>query len=145
MHVAVVVLLIISWLHAVAATTNKDADDDGPKSFLISRCCAIYALGAAGTTAVGAVVMLPASLGLFGFGAAGPVAGTVAAAWQSSLGGAVLGGSLFATLQGIAMAGIGGTATLGAGVAGAVGVVQFCNKLEDLGLCDPATIIMSRL
>ena len=43
------------------------------------------------TTAVGAVTGgfgVPAILGALGFGAAGPVAGTIAALWQSTTGGA---------------------------------------------------------
>ncbi|GMG16903.1 unnamed protein product [Aspergillus oryzae] len=46
----------------------------------------------------------PAILGAVGFSAAGPVAASFAAAWQSSIG-VVQAGSLFATLQGAAMGG----------------------------------------
>ena len=43
-----------------------------------------------------------------GFGPAGPVAGSLAAAWQATMGGAVASGSAFAVLQSMAM---GGSAT----------------------------------
>ncbi|KAI9465367.1 hypothetical protein BJY52DRAFT_683695 [Lactarius psammicola] len=67
-------------------------------------------------------IMVPAILGLFGFSAIGPVAGTAAAAWQSGIG-SVAAGSLFATAQGVAM----GAAVppvimaIGAGMGGAGG------------------------
>jgi len=79
--------------------------------------------------AVGAAVTpiaLVGVLGLIGFGAAGPVAGSLAAAIQSAFyGGAVTGGSLFAVLQSIAMGGAALTAVeaaaAGAGIAAAAG------------------------
>ncbi|PBL03937.1 hypothetical protein ARMGADRAFT_1004597 [Armillaria gallica] len=49
-------------------------------------------------------VVLPHTLGLLGFGAAGPVAGGLAAAAQSGMGNVAAGG-LFALLQSIAMGG----------------------------------------
>ncbi|OJZ79942.1 hypothetical protein ASPFODRAFT_65994 [Aspergillus luchuensis CBS 106.47] len=64
----------------------------------------------------------PVILGAIGFSASGPVAGSLAAAWQSSIG-EVQAGTLFATLQGAAM-GVAAANTftaasnLGIGVAG---------------------------
>ncbi|KAK0430687.1 hypothetical protein EV421DRAFT_1899384 [Armillaria borealis] len=49
-------------------------------------------------------VILPPALGLLGFGAAGPVAGGLAAVAQSGMGNVAAGG-LFALLQSIAMGG----------------------------------------
>ncbi|GLA79116.1 hypothetical protein AtubIFM55763_002036 [Aspergillus tubingensis] len=68
----------------------------------------------------------PAILGAVGFSAAGPVAASFAAAWQSSIG-VVQAGSLFATLQGAAMGGAAaGTFTtasnIGIGMVGSVAV-----------------------
>ena len=56
-------------------------------------------------------------LGVVGFTAAGPAAGSVAAAWQASIG-AVRAGSLFAWCQSAAM---GGTALSGIQIAGVAG------------------------
>ncbi|KAK0224633.1 hypothetical protein EDD85DRAFT_234815 [Armillaria nabsnona] len=50
-------------------------------------------------------VIVPPILGWFGFGAAGPVTGTIAAGIQSGIGN-VAAGSLFAHLQSMAMGGI---------------------------------------
>jgi len=72
----------------------------------------IAALVAGGAlAAMGAVVVLPAvaigGLGLLGFSAAGPVAGSIAAGIQSAVyGGAVASGSAFALAQAAAMGGI---------------------------------------
>ncbi|KAI5302629.1 hypothetical protein KEM56_000504 [Ascosphaera pollenicola] len=55
---------------------------------------AVWVASKAATTVLGAV----------GFGAAGPVAGTVAAAWQASIGN-VAAGSVFAACQSVAMTG----------------------------------------
>ncbi|KAG9030318.1 hypothetical protein FS837_003293 [Tulasnella sp. UAMH 9824] len=74
----------------------------------------------------GGVALAPAAalagLGLIGFSAAGPVAGSVAAGIQASFyGGAVGSGSLFAMAQSAAMGGIAVSATQTVG--GALGVV----------------------
>ncbi|KIM83487.1 hypothetical protein PILCRDRAFT_819102 [Piloderma croceum F 1598] len=45
------------------------------------------------------IVLLCNPLAMAGFGSLGPVAGSLAAAWQSSMGGTVAAGSAFATLQ----------------------------------------------
>ena len=64
-----------------------------------------------------------------GFGAAGPIAGTLAAGWQAMMGAAVPAGGLFAILQGAAMGGAAAPAVgtvlagMGAGVGGAAGAV----------------------
>ncbi|KAK0213881.1 hypothetical protein IW262DRAFT_1466446 [Armillaria fumosa] len=58
--------------------------------------------GAAGAGLMPMIIRL--TLGLIGFGAAGPVAGTFAALIQSSIGN-VVAGSLFAWAQSIAMGG----------------------------------------
>ncbi|KAI0289367.1 hypothetical protein BC826DRAFT_1107082 [Russula brevipes] len=66
-------------------------------------------------------VVVPVSLGWIGFGAAGPLAGSLAAGWQASIG-SVAAGSLFATAQSVAMGGAVPTivSALGAGVGAAV-------------------------
>ncbi|KAI5814696.1 hypothetical protein BZA77DRAFT_371527 [Pyronema omphalodes] len=50
-----------------------------------------------------AIVLMINPLALAGFGALGPVAGSLAAAWQASIGSAVAAGSLFALLQSMGM------------------------------------------
>ncbi|KAF2753406.1 hypothetical protein EJ05DRAFT_541919 [Pseudovirgaria hyperparasitica] len=61
-------------------------------------------------------------LSLMGFTAVGPAAGSLAAAWQASLG-TVAGGSLFAILQSAAMAGYGAVIVGGVLTTGAVSFV----------------------
>ncbi len=73
-------------------------------------------LGAAVGT--GATLANPV-LGVAGFSAAGPVAGTLAAGWQSTLGGTVAAGSAFAWCQSAAMGGAAAAKALTAiGIAG---------------------------
>ncbi|TCD64197.1 hypothetical protein EIP91_004430 [Steccherinum ochraceum] len=62
----------------------------------------------AGATVVGsavAPVVAPAAVGLVGFGPIGPVAGSLAAAWQAGMGGVVAAGGWFAGAQATAMGG----------------------------------------
>lgn len=62
---------------------------------------------------------MPAVLGVIGFGALGPVVGSMAAAWQATIGN-VVAGSLFAFLQSAAMGGAAMGFFVGLGVLGAV-------------------------
>ena len=92
--------------------------------------------GAAGATVAAAFV--PTVLALFGFAGVGVTGGSYAASWQSSMGAAGIGaGTLFASLQSIAMGGVGtsgiiGGATVG-GVMGLTFVHDICKKVDDLG------------
>lgn len=61
----------------------------------------------------------PAILGAIGFSAIGPVAGSIAAGWQASMG-SVAAGSFFAFLQSAAMGGAAASLFAGAGAVGAV-------------------------
>ena len=70
-----------------------------------------------GVASIASLVALP-FLGALGFGAAGPMAGSVAAGWQSSLG-LVQAGSLFAWCQSAAMGGAALTGILATGLSGA--------------------------
>jgi len=80
---------------------------------------------AGGIASLASIFALPI-LGAVGFGVAGPVAGSAAAAWQSGIG-LVKAGSIFAWCQSAAMGGaavngIVATGLAGAGVAGAAGI-----------------------
>ncbi|PQE24357.1 kinase-like domain protein [Rutstroemia sp. NJR-2017a BVV2] len=70
-----------------------------------------------GLVSVASLVTIPV-LGAAGFAAAGPVAGSAAAAWQSSIG-LVEAGSAFAWCQSVAMGGAAVGGLIGAGVGGA--------------------------
>lgn len=72
--------------------------------------------------------VIPAILGAIGFSGIGPVAGSIAAAWQASIG-SVIAGSFFSILQSAAMGGaamsiIAGIGALGGVVAAAVGLAS---------------------
>ena len=71
----------------------------------------------------------PAILGAVGFGAYGPIAGSLAAAWQASIG-AVVAGTPFALLQGMAMGGaaMGAVIGIGAGGAGVAAVARLASN-----------------
>ncbi|KDQ60058.1 hypothetical protein JAAARDRAFT_205101 [Jaapia argillacea MUCL 33604] len=85
--------------------------------------------GAAGAAAgiCLAPIIAPAALGIVGFGAAGPVAGTLAAVWQASIGN-VAAGSAFALCQSVAAGGalpmLGFAAGAAAGAAAGVGTAE---------------------
>ncbi|KAE8382750.1 hypothetical protein BDV26DRAFT_253075 [Aspergillus bertholletiae] len=84
------------------------------------------AAGSAGLALAMVPITGPLVLGAVGFSATGPVAASLAAAWQSSIG-CVQAGSLFATLQGAAMGGAAaGTFTtasnIGLGIMGSAAV-----------------------
>lgn len=64
-------------------------------------------------------VAMPAILGAIGFGAQGPIIGSMAAAWQASIG-SVAAGSLFSFLQAAAMGGAAMGFFTGVGVLGGV-------------------------
>jgi hypothetical protein len=77
-----------------------------------------FTLQAVGVLAVTASVVAVPILGAAGFAATGPVAGSAAAAWQSSIG-LVEAGSLFAWCQSAAMGGVALNGIFSLGVAGA--------------------------
>lgn len=91
-----------------------------------NRCIAAAVIGAGVS-----VVSVPFTLAMAGFGGTGVSAGSLAAAWQASMGN-VAGGSIFAVLQSWTMGGmsIAGTATMGGTVAAAL--LPFCRAVNDL-------------
>jgi len=99
-----------------------------------------------GITFFALALATPAILGAIGFGALGPVAGSIAAGWQASIG-SVVAGSLFAFLQSAAMGGaamglfmgigaVGGVIAVGLGLASLEGmrqnIVEFVQKSKEL-------------
>ena len=92
--------------------------------------------GAAGATVAAAFV--PTVLALFGFSGVGVTGGSYAASWQSSMGAAGIGaGTLFASLQSIAMGGVGTSGIIGGvtvgGVMGLTFVHDICKQVDNLG------------
>lgn len=77
----------------------------------------LSAVGAAGALVSTAALLTPVALGAAGFGALGPLAGSIAASWQSGIG-AVQAGSLFAWCQSAAMGGAAVNGIIAAGAAG---------------------------
>lgn len=73
----------------------------------------------AGIIILALCLAMPAILGTIGFGASGPVVGSMAAAWQATIGN-VVAGSLFAFLQSAAMGGAAMGLFAGFGVLGAI-------------------------
>ena len=98
--------------------------------FVIPTYCLFAMLVGAGLGGVLTVFGIPFLLGLFGFTAAGVSAGSLAAMWQGTMGGAVGAGSLFALLQSIAASGFGLLSTVA--VSGATGSLAyaFCTKVD---------------
>ncbi|THV45641.1 hypothetical protein BGAL_0465g00030 [Botrytis galanthina] len=86
-----------------------------------------------GAVTIASVAAVPV-LGAVGFSAAGPIAGSAAAAWQSSIG-LVEAGSIFAWCQGAAMGGAAVGGIIGAGVGGA-GILAGASSLGALDGAD---------
>ncbi|KAM0308094.1 hypothetical protein ACHAO8_010318 [Botrytis cinerea] len=82
-----------------------------------------------GVVSIASVATVPV-LGAVGFSAAGPIAGSTAAAWQSGIG-LVEAGSIFAWCQSVAMGGAAVGGIIGAGVGGA-GVLAAATSLGAL-------------
>lgn len=80
------------------------------------RALAAVAGGVGGLSIVG---LIPAILGMIGFGTLGPIAGSLAAAIQASIGN-VAAGSAFAIAQSVAMGGMSVWAWLSAAIGGMV-------------------------
>ncbi|KAF8460812.1 hypothetical protein BDZ91DRAFT_738264 [Kalaharituber pfeilii] len=101
------------------------------------------------TVAVAPVLVLGPLAAAIGFGAAGPVAGSIAAGWQASIG-LVEAGSLFAMLQGIGMAGAATAAgapllaTVGA-VAGVGALAMGGSVISDMGEADGFVVVLQLL
>ncbi|CAE7798107.1 DNAH7, partial [Symbiodinium necroappetens] len=87
--------------------------------------CAAAMIAGAGVSVASAPVLLAAA----GFTSAGIAGGSLAALWQSHMA-AVSGGSLFAWLQSISMAGLGTTGSLGLGGAAGAAAMGFCKAAD---------------
>ena len=98
-----------------------------------------FALQAAGALVGTAAVLTPAILGVVGFGALGPVAGSAAAGWQGSIG-AVQAGSVFAWCQSAAMGGAAVNGIIATGAAGG-GVVALATA-GAVGQDDEAEVLL---
>ncbi|KAL9636825.1 MAG: hypothetical protein Q9204_002107 [Flavoplaca sp. TL-2023a] len=83
-----------------------------------------------GITIFGLTLAIPAILEIVGFGALGPVAGSIATGWQSSMG-LVAAGSPFAFLQSAAMGGAAMGVMTGIGVLGSAGMIAAALTLKE--------------
>jgi hypothetical protein len=112
----------------------------------------LFTLQAVGVLAMTASVVAVPVLGAAGFAATGPVAGSAAAAWQSSIG-LVEAGSLFAWCQSAAMSGaaLNGIFSFGVAGAGVAGVATvpvipgFAEKFKSVfrrGELHPADVVL---
>jgi len=100
----------------------------------VSPPCAAVVLVSSGAVGAGvAWALAPIVMGMAGFSAIGPAAGSWAASWQATMP-LVAQGSLFAVLQSAAMAGIGTTTIVSAaslgGLAGATLITRICTAVD---------------
>ena len=97
--------------------------------YVLTRKCAV-AMAAAGVAAGAFTVLaLPHALAFVGFVPAGIAGGSLAAAWQATMGGVVAGGGLFALLQSISVAGLSWSGTTIVSGTSAAAVAAFCEML----------------
>ncbi|KAF8242547.1 hypothetical protein K440DRAFT_590710 [Wilcoxina mikolae CBS 423.85] len=74
------------------------------------------------------VILLMNPLAIIGFGSLGPVAGSIAAGWQATMGGTVAAGSAFATLQGMGMLAAVAIPATGAAIIGTTAVAAVATQ-----------------
>ncbi|QBZ55905.1 hypothetical protein PoMZ_00811 [Pyricularia oryzae] len=120
---------IIKDLDSEAGSSSDDSEPETLEEPSSGPGNAAIAIGVAGATMLfaPALIALPA-LSLIGFGASGPIAGSIAAAVQSGIG-SVVAPSLFATLQSAAMGGYGVAAVFGT-VQAAGGVITAASAAQ---------------
>ncbi|XP_064621100.1 interferon alpha-inducible protein 27, mitochondrial-like [Lineus longissimus] len=119
---------ILTGTRKVSTGTQASGSNNGTtvakgKSFKIPKRCLIAMIIASGVGGLLSLVGVPLLLGAIGFGAAGVTAGSLAALWQSTMGGTVAAGSLFSILQSIGAVGLGAATSLT--VTGATGAAAF--------------------
>lgn len=135
----------IHWLLLVAAAclmlkncgVVAMIDDEGAAendSVNVSpKCAAVLLVGAGSFGVIATNAVVPLVLGTLGFGVAGVAGGSVASWWQSTMP-LIAKGSLFATLQSIAMGGTTVPVAVGAIMGGAVGTAylqQLCSYVDE--------------
>lgn len=116
---------------STGAQTDESKDPGGNngktvatgKNFKIPKRCLIAMFIASGVGGLLSLLGVPLLLGAIGFGSAGVTAGSLAALWQSTMGGTIAAGSLFSTLQSIGAVGLGAATSLT--VTGATGAAAF--------------------
>ncbi|CAD6444335.1 fec80a45-8598-405e-9f90-1684910d6306 [Sclerotinia trifoliorum] len=96
---------------------NRNEEDTGITNYIKTHPYRFTFQVVGGLLTAASIAAVPV-LGAIGFSAAGPVAGSAAAAWQSGVG-LVEAGSIFAWCQSVAMGGAAVSGIIGAGVGGA--------------------------
>lgn len=96
---------------------NRNEEDKGITNYIKTHPYRFSFQVVGGLLTAASIAAVPV-LGAIGFSAAGPVAGSAAAAWQSGIG-LVEAGSIFAWCQSVAMGGAAVGGIIGAGVGGA--------------------------
>lgn len=116
---------------------HGEPSTDDEQEVLISPECAVVLLTAGATAGTAASVVLAGPiLSLFGFTSVGVAQGSFAAWWQSTLP-LIKAGSLFASLQSVAMSGVGSTILITSSVGGAVAASKLSGFCEMIDKIDP--------
>ena len=111
------VVLILTLRANEAAATSEEKEENNVE--VSPECAAVLLVGGAAAGGATAYALVAPLLALLGFTAAGVAGGSFASWWQSNLS-MILAGSMFATLQSIAMAGAGpGVIALGSSLGAA--------------------------
>ena len=122
-------------VHQEQENKNGEPSTDDEQEVLISPECAVVLLTAGATAGTAAsIVLVGPILSLFGFTSVGVAHGSFAAWWQSTLP-VIKTGSLFASLQSVAMSGVGSTVLITSSVGGAVAASKlsgFCAMIDEI-------------
>ena len=131
-------LIVLSFFltEIVVATEESELavrDRDDGEVFVSFQCAAtlLVAGGAVGGTA--AYSLSKTLLSIIGFTSVGVSSGSFAAWWQSTMASGIAAGSLFATMQAIAMSGVGQYVLISSSIGGAGAANKFryvCNEID---------------
>lgn len=123
--------------HQEQQEKHGEPSTNDEKEVLISPECAVVLITAGATAGTAASIVLAGPvLSLFGFTSVGVAQGSFAAWWQSTLP-LIKAGSLFASLQSVAMSGVGSTVLITSSVGGAVAASKLSGFCEMIDKIDP--------
>jgi hypothetical protein len=126
-----IAVVLISISNPLSAKEPAPEAASPPQTeYVLSRKCAVYMAAAGVSAGAFSVLALPYALSFVGFTTAGIAGGSLAAAWQATMGGVVAGGSLFAILQAISVAGLGWSGTALISGTSATAAAAFCEWIN---------------
>mmetsp|Transcript_2308 Transcript_2308/g.3246 ORF Transcript_2308/g.3246 Transcript_2308/m.3246 type:complete len:197 (-) Transcript_2308:1543-2133(-) len=137
--------IVFIVIHRAQGETDEK-EHDAEEIQISSECAAVVLVGGSAIGGIAATTLAPSLLGILGFTQAGIMSGSFAAWWQSTMP-LIASGTLFATLQSIAMTTTGmGTVVIGStlgGASSAVHLKNLCQVIDSIDKDSTAGFIIS--